>query len=234
VRRAGTDAADRDCICGPIMSGLATPADCALFGGACVPDSPVGACMVSSEGICRIWHQYGGRPDGPPRQAMAVPAGGRHESRRGDERIELKHGAGGRAMRALIEQVFLTQIVPLPGTVGAAAMDDGAAMPVGDEWLVVTTDAHVVHPVFFPGGDIGRLAIAGTVNDLAVMGATDVLGLACAVVIEEGYPQADLVRIQASIHAACREAGASIVTGDTKVMGRGEIDGIVLTTTGFG
>jgi hydrogenase expression/formation protein HypE len=149
------------------------------------------------------------------------------------ERIGLKHGAGGRAMRALIEQVFLSQIVPLPGTVGAAAMDDGAAMPVGDEWLVVTTDAHVVHPVFFPGGDIGRLAVTGTVNDLAVMGATDVLGLACAVVIEEGYPQADLARIQASIHAACREADASIVTGDTKVMGRGEIDGVVLTTTGF-
>jgi hydrogenase expression/formation protein HypE len=150
------------------------------------------------------------------------------------ERIELKHGAGGRAMRALIQQVFLTQIVPLPGTVGAAAMDDGAAMPVGDEWLVVTTDAHVVHPIFFPGGDIGRLAVAGTVNDLAVMGATDVLGLACAVVIEEGFPHDDLARIQASIHAACREADASIVTGDTKVMGRGEIDGIVMTTTGFG
>jgi hydrogenase expression/formation protein HypE len=150
------------------------------------------------------------------------------------DRIELKHGAGGRAMRALIQQVFLAQIVPLPGTVGAAAMDDGAAMPVGDEWLVVTTDAHVVHPVFFPGGDIGRLAVAGTVNDLAVMGATDVLGLACAVVIEEGFPQADLARIQASIHTACREADASIVTGDTKVMGRGEIDGIVMTTTGFG
>jgi hydrogenase expression/formation protein HypE len=149
------------------------------------------------------------------------------------ERIGLKHGAGGRAMRALIEQVFLAQIVPLPGTVGAAAMDDGAALRIGDDWLVVTTDAHVVHPVFFPGGDIGRLAVTGTVNDLAVMGATDVLGLACAVVIEEGYPQADLERIQASIHAACREADASIVTGDTKVMGRGEIDGVVLTTTGF-
>jgi hydrogenase expression/formation protein HypE len=151
-----------------------------------------------------------------------------------DERIGLKHGAGGRAMRALIEQVFLAQIVPLPGTVGAAAMDDGAALRVGDDWLVVTTDAHVVHPVFFPGGDIGRLAVAGTVNDLAVMGATDVLGLACAVVIEEGYSRDDLARIQASIHAACREADASIVTGDTKVMGRGEIDGVVMTTTGFG
>jgi hydrogenase expression/formation protein HypD len=74
VRRAGTDAADRDCICGPIMSGLATPADCTLFGGACVPDSPVGACMVSSEGICRIWHQYGGRPGATAPAAAVVPA----------------------------------------------------------------------------------------------------------------------------------------------------------------
>jgi hydrogenase expression/formation protein HypD len=67
ARGAGTEAADRDCLCGPIMSGLATPADCTLFGGACVPDSPVGACMVSSEGICRIWHQYGGRPEAAAR-----------------------------------------------------------------------------------------------------------------------------------------------------------------------
>jgi hydrogenase expression/formation protein HypE len=150
-----------------------------------------------------------------------------------DERVTLKHGAGGRAMRALIEEVFLDRIVPVPGAVGPEAMDDGAAIPVGDQWLVVTTDSHVVHPVFFPGGDIGRLAVCGTVNDLAMMGATEVLGLTCAVVIEEGYARADLERIQQSIHHACREAGAPVVAGDTKVMGRGEIDGIVLNTTGF-
>lgn len=152
-----------------------------------------------------------------------------------DERIALKHGAGGRAMRALIEQVFL-EGAAAPGPlieVGAAAMDDGAAIRVGDRWLVVTTDSHVIHPVFFPGGDIGRLAVSGTVNDLAVMGATEVLALTCAVVVEEGFPRADLVRIQASIRTTCREAGASIVTGDTKVMGRGELDGIILNTTGI-
>jgi hydrogenase expression/formation protein HypE len=116
--------------------------------------------------------------------------------------------------------------------VGVEALDDGAAIPIGDRWLIVTTDSHVVQPVFFPGGDIGRLAVSGTVNDLAVMGATDVLGLACAIVIEEGYPFEDLARIQSSIQAACVEADAPIVTGDTKVMGRGELDRIVVTTTG--
>jgi hydrogenase expression/formation protein HypE len=105
-------------------------------------------------------------------------------------------------------------------------------MQIGDRWLVVTTDSHVIHPVFFPGGDIGRLAVAGTVNDLAMMGATEVLGLTSAVVIEEGFLQSDLERIQRSMQAACREAGATIVTGDTKVMGRGELDGIIINTTG--
>jgi hydrogenase expression/formation protein HypE len=149
-----------------------------------------------------------------------------------DERISMKYGAGGRAMRTLIESVFLDGAVDTPGCLGLAAMDDGAAIPVGDRWLIVTTDSHVIHPVFFPGGDIGRLAVSGTVNDLAMMGATEVLGLTCGVILEEGFAVADLRRIQASMAAACREAGASVVTGDTKVMGRGELDGIVLNTTG--
>jgi hydrogenase expression/formation protein HypE len=112
-------------------------------------------------------------------------------------------------------------------------MDDGAALPLGDQWLVITTDSHVVQPMFFPGGDIGRLAVAGTVNDLAMMGATEVLALTCAVVLEEGLARADLERIQESIQNTCREAGACIVTGDTKVMGRGELDGVVINTTGI-
>ena len=151
-----------------------------------------------------------------------------------DERITLKYGAGGRAMRDLIQEVFVDGMVDsrTNGDIGLAAMDDGAALRVGDKWLVVTTDSYVIHPVFFPGGDIGRLAVSGTVNDLAMMGATEVLALTCAVIIEEGFPRADLVRIQQSIRDACREAGATIVTGDTKVMGRGELDGIVLNTTG--
>jgi hydrogenase expression/formation protein HypE len=150
-----------------------------------------------------------------------------------DERITLKYGAGGRAMRALIEDVFLAGVAAAaPGDIAAAAMDDGAALRLGDRWLVMSTDSHVIHPVFFPGGDIGRLAISGTVNDLAMMGATEVLALTCAVIIEEGFSRTDLVRIRDSMRATCDEAGAVIVGGDTKVMGRGEIDGIVLNTTG--
>jgi hydrogenase expression/formation protein HypE len=146
--------------------------------------------------------------------------------------IAQKHGAGGPAMRALIEQVFVKGL----GSSGAAlaTMDDGAVIPVGDRSLVLTTDSYVIKPPFFPGGDIGRLAISGTVNDLAMMGATQPLGLTCAVVIEAGFALADLERIRDSMAAACQEAGASIVTGDTKVMGKGELDGIIINTAGVG
>ena len=147
------------------------------------------------------------------------------------DRIGMKHGSGGRAMRQLVEDVFLSLGGPVDG-VGLAELDDGAALRVGDQWLVVTTDSHVVHPRFFPGGDIGRLAVCGTVNDLAMMGATEPAGLTCAVVLEEGFPRAELERIRDSMKRACDEAGVTVVTGDTKVMGKGEVDGIVLNTTG--
>ena len=104
-------------------------------------------------------------------------------------RVTLKQGGGGRAMRALIEKIFIRDMAELPfDGVGVGAMDDGAAFRLGDQWLVMTTDSHVVQPTFFPGGDIGRLSICGTVNDLAMMGATRVVGLTCGVVLEEGYP----------------------------------------------
>jgi hydrogenase expression/formation protein HypE len=151
----------------------------------------------------------------------------------GNERVTLQHGAGGRAMRKLIEETLAAGFLDQGGDeIRLSAFDDGAALRIGDRWLVVTTDSHVIHPIFFPGGDIGRLAVAGTVNDLAVMGATDVLGLTSAVIIEEGFLRSDLERIQVSMQEACREAGATVVTGDTKVMGRGELDGIVINTTG--
>lgn len=150
-----------------------------------------------------------------------------------DSLVTLKHGAGGRAMRMLIQETLAAGFLDGAGSgIGLAAFDDGAALPIGNRWLVVTTDSHVIHPIFFPGGDIGRLSIAGTVNDLAMMGATEALGLTSALVIEEGFPRSDLVRIQRSMQETCHEAGASIITGDTKVMGRGEIDGIVINTTG--
>jgi hydrogenase expression/formation protein HypE len=152
-----------------------------------------------------------------------------------DDRITLKHGAGGSAMRTLVRDL-LTAGMTRDGAedeIGLSAMDDGAALRIGDRWLVVTTDSHVIQPVFFPGGDIGRLAIAGTVNDLAMMGATEVLALTCAVIVEEGFAREDLIRIQQSMRDTCKEAEAAIVTGDTKVMGKRELDGIVLNTTGI-
>ena len=151
-----------------------------------------------------------------------------------EDRISLKYGAGGGAMRALIEQIFAAGFGDVPGGVGLSAMDDGAAIPLGDKYLVITTDSHVVQPIFFPGGDIGRLAICGTVNDLAMMGATEPLGLACAAIIEDGFLRTDLERIWTSIRDACTEANTTILTGDTKVMRHGELDRIAITTTGIG
>lgn len=161
---------------------------------------------------------------------LTAPSGGR---------VTLKQGGGGRAMRALIEKLFVRDFATMPlhnpdFSVGVGAMDDGAAIRIGDEWLVITTDSHVIHPIFFPGGDIGRLSICGTVNDLAMMGATTVLGLTCSVILEEGFALDSLEAIQRSMIAACREAGAPVVTGDTKVMGKRELDGIVINTCGIG
>ncbi|HSF14946.1 MAG TPA: hydrogenase expression/formation protein HypE [Vicinamibacteria bacterium] len=152
-----------------------------------------------------------------------------------EETVGLKHGAGGRAMRALIEEVFASGLPEMRVEgVGLSAMDDGAALRFGDRYLVLTTDSHVIHPIFFPGGDIGRLAVSGTVNDLAMMGATDVLGLTCAIIVEEGFARKDLERVQESLRATCIEAETTIITGDTKVMGRGELDGLIVNTTGIG
>jgi hydrogenase expression/formation protein HypE len=145
----------------------------------------------------------------------------------------MRHGAGGPAMRELVSSVFARSAQAVDG-IGLGALDDGAALRLGDRWLVFTTDGHVIDPPFFPGGDIGRLAVCGSVNDLAVMGATEVLGLSLGVVVEEGFPRARLEAIQASVEAACAEAGTTVLTGDTKVMRRGELDGVVLTSSAIG
>jgi hydrogenase expression/formation protein HypE len=152
-----------------------------------------------------------------------------------EERITLTHGTGGQATRDLVSETLTAGFEDAgDALVGLADFDDGAVLPVGDKKLVVTTDTHVVQPPFFPGGDIGRLAVSGTVNDLAVMGATEVRGLTSGVVVEANYPREKLERIADSMAETCREADAPVVSGDTKVMGNGELDGIIINTAGVG
>ena len=143
--------------------------------------------------------------------------------------IVLGHGGGGRLTADLIARVFL----PALGNPVLSALEDQATVAIGGARIALTTDAFVVKPLFFPGGDIGRLAVCGTVNDLAVGGARP-LYLTAAFVIEEGLPIADLERIARSMRAACDEAGVTLVAGDTKVVDRGKGDGVFITTTGVG
>jgi len=145
--------------------------------------------------------------------------------------VDMGHGAGGRAMAQLISDLFAKAFANDWLDRG----DDAAVLPAPEpgERLVMSTDAHVVSPLFFPGGDIGCLAVHGTINDVAVMGARP-LYLAAAFILEEGFPLADLARIVASMAAAAREAGVLIVTGDTKVVEKGKGDGVFITTTGVG
>ena len=150
-----------------------------------------------------------------------------------DTRVSMKHGGGGRATRSLIGELLVRGFEEPAHGFGLAALDDGAAIPLGGgQWLIVTTDSHVIKPIEFPGGDIGWLSICGTVNDLAMMGATEVAGLTCSIVLEDGFSLEVLERIHESMVEACRAAGTTVVTGDTKVMGRGEVDGIVINTAG--
>ncbi len=144
--------------------------------------------------------------------------------------VDMAHGAGGRAMAQLISELFARHL----GNDYLAQGDDGALLPaVGAGRLVMATDAHVVSPLFFPGGDIGGLSVHGTINDVAVMGATP-LYLSAAFILEEGFPLADLARIVQSMAAAAKDAGVPVVTGDTKVVERGKGDGVFITTTGVG
>lgn len=146
------------------------------------------------------------------------------------DRIVLGHGSGGQMSADLLRRVFL----PHFKSEVLHALEDQATLsfPAGSR-LAFTTDSYVVRPLFFPGGDIGRLAVHGTINDLAVGGATP-LFLSAAFILEEGLPLADLERIAASMRAACDEAGVSLVTGDTKVVERGKGDGVFITTAGIG
>jgi hydrogenase expression/formation protein HypE len=144
-------------------------------------------------------------------------------------RIDMSHGAGGKATHKLIEGLLL----PALNNPALAPLSDAALLPFGDARLAMTTDSFVVRPLVFPGGSIGELAVNGTVNDLAVSGATPI-GLSAALIVEEGLETDVLAHEVEAIAAAAEQAGVPIATGDTKVVERGKGDGLYIITTGVG
>ena len=145
-----------------------------------------------------------------------------------NQTITMAHGAGGRQTSELINQVFKAHFSNPDLTA-----DDAAVLVPPVRRMAVSTDGFIVSPAFFPGGNIGKLSICGTVNDLACMGAKP-LYLTCAFVIEEGFSMEKLEEIAAAMEKTAKEAGVRIVSGDTKVAGKGQVDGIFITTTGMG
>jgi len=150
-------------------------------------------------------------------------------------KISMAHGAGGEMMQSLISDIILNNIKNknVNGGIGLGELDDGATIPFGEYEIVISTDSHTVDPIFFPGGDIGKLSITGTVNDVSVMGAKP-LAIANAMVISEGFTSEEFEKIIKSMDEACTEAGVALVTGDTKVMEKDKLDKIVISTTGIG
>ena len=146
-----------------------------------------------------------------------------------EERITMSHGAGGKATQSLIEAVFLDAF----RNEQLDQLEDAARLQAGGARLAFTTDSYVVKPLFFPGGNIGDLAVNGTVNDLATSGATP-LYLSAAFILEEGFPVADLIRITESMRDAAQAANVQLVTGDTKVVEKGKADGCYINTAGIG
>lgn len=142
--------------------------------------------------------------------------------------VTLAHGAGGKQTSELIDRVFKAHFEN-----PALTADDAAVLTPPAGKMAMTTDGFIVSPAFFPGGNIGKLSICGTVNDLACMGARPCY-LSCAFVIEEGYPMERLEEIAAAMEKTAKEAGVTIVSGDTKVAGKGQVDGVFITTTGVG
>lgn len=146
------------------------------------------------------------------------------------ENIELDHGGGGHKSFELIKE--LRSILTGRGA-WKNCDDDAAVFDLGKQKILFTTDAFIVDPIFFPGGDIGKIAACGTINDLSVMGAKPI-GISLSIVMEEGFPKKDFLRILGSIQKISKEAGVPIVTGDTKVTEKGKIDKIEITTAGVG
>jgi hydrogenase expression/formation protein HypE len=189
-------------------------------------------------------YEQGGADEAPERRGSPQPLPGtvreekvleridrarRARARVREDRITMSHGAGGKATQSLIEAIFLEafrnpRLEPL---------EDAARLDVGSARLALTTDSYVVSPLFFPGGNIGDLAVNGTVNDLAVSGATP-LYLSAGFILEEGFAVEDLTTITASMREAAQAAGVQIVTGDTKVVQKGKADGCYINTAGVG
>jgi len=153
-----------------------------------------------------------------------------------DDKINMVHGAGGEVMQDMISDIVLGNIskTSVNGGIGLEALDDSATIPIDDEQVIVTTiDSHTIQPLFFPGGDIGRISAAGTLNDISVMGVKPV-SLSNAMVISEGFERSDLDTIMKSMNKACEEVGAAIITGDTKVIDSDKLDSMIITTAGIG
>jgi hydrogenase expression/formation protein HypE len=146
-----------------------------------------------------------------------------------EDRVTMTHGAGGAVMNDLIKRYILKHLGGSNAEVPLEALDDAAVV----DGIVLKSDSHVVKPLFFPGGDIGRLAVSGTVNDIACLGAEPV-ALTCGFVLEEGLALTDFERIVRSMGETCREAGVFVVTGDTKVVEKGALEGCVINTSGIG
>lgn len=150
-------------------------------------------------------------------------------------KVGMSHGAGGEVMQGLISDIILRNITnkKVGDGVGLEDLDDGASIPLDDYEIIISTDSHTIHPIFFPGGDIGKISIAGTVNDVSVMGAKPI-AISSAMVLSEGFSGDDLEKIVKSMDEVSREVDVAIVTGDTKVMEKDKLDKIIITTTGIG
>ena len=149
-------------------------------------------------------------------------------------KIEAAHGAGGKIMQKLLEEVIIPSFTRRKlGTIGLDEMDDGATVQISGTNLIVCTDAHTIHPIFFPGGNLGTLTACGTINDLAVMGAKPI-AMTNTVIVEEGTEVETLHTVLKSLNDIINPLGVAMVAGDTKVMPIGTLDGIVMSTTGIG
>ena len=150
-------------------------------------------------------------------------------------KIGMNHGAGGEVMEKLIKETILSNISKksVNNGIGLEDLDDGATIPMDDYEIIVTTDGHTVQPLFFPGGDIGRISAAGTINDVSMMGAKP-LAITNAMIVQEGFDIEDMDKIMKSMNDTCAEADVALIAGDTKVMESNKLDGIVIVTTGIG